>query len=74
MRKAIINTVFILLLVALAIMTVTGLMFIFKAGNHTAGEIHMITGLSLIGLSIINIILFRKMLCAYMCTRSQSGS
>lgn len=70
MNKAFINTIFILLFIAFVIMAVTGFMFIFKAGNHFVGELHEITGLVFIGLIIIHIITFRKMLCNFMSAKT----
>ena len=66
MNKRLVNYLLILMLIALTIMTITGLMFFFDIKNHFAKELHEITGLIFIGLIIVHIITFRKVAYSFL--------
>ena len=66
MNKRFVNYLLILMLIALTIMTITGLMFVFDIKNHFAKELHEVTGLIFIGLIFIHIIVFRKVAYSFL--------
>ena len=66
MNKLFIKYLLIVMLIALTIMTITGLMFFFDIKNHFAKDLHQVTGLIFIGLIIVHIITFRKMAYSFL--------
>ena len=66
MNKVLIKLTLIVLLVAFAIMAVTGLSFIYGIENKFLGELHKITGIIFICVIVVHIITFRNMIRGFL--------